>query len=97
VRAISFSEGADKLITIQYGDSDFKIIEEFWYDFRPDGRGGMVTTAFMPNLVPDTPSNRAVVQEIADNRAAKKAQMDKYDNEMYQIRNKLVKVTGKVV
>lgn len=91
MRAIWFEENSSKLIDIRLGESNFKVIDDFWFDWKPDG--GEKTTAFCPNLVPDTENNRAVIQEIKKNRADKKKIVDEFDKQMYQIRNKLSKWT----
>lgn len=87
MRAIQFEQGADKVITVRYGESAFKKTDDFWFDFKPDG--GEKTTSFCPNLVPDTEDNRAAVDELIANSIAKKAADDEFDRKMYQILNKL--------
>ena len=87
VRAIEFQLDATKLLVIRYGESQFKKIDEFWYDFTPDG--GEKTTAFSPSLVKDTPKNRELVQRIQANYAELKKITDDYSKQEYAIRNQL--------
>jgi len=87
MRAIRFEANSLKVIEVTYGESAFKKIDEFWLDFTPDG--GEKTTAFAASLVKDTPMNRTTVQALVDNSLAAKEMADKFDKNMYQIRNRL--------
>jgi len=86
MRVLCFDLGADKLLTIRFGESSRKPVDEFWTDFKPDG--GEKTTMFMANIRPDTEHNRLVADELKENYKAQKQANDEFDKKMYQIRNK---------
>lgn len=89
MRAIEFSLGATKLLDIRYGESQFKIIDEFWCDFKPDG--GEKTTSFLPCICKDTPENRELVGRIQDIYKQIKDYTDARERDILQIRNKIVR------
>lgn len=89
MKAIEFQLNVTKLLDIRFGDSEFKKVDDFWYDFRPEG--GDKTTTFCPNLIKDTPTNRELVQSLQRHYFKVKAANDAFDKEMYQIRNQFEK------
>lgn len=90
MRAIEFQLNASKLLDVRFGESEFKVRDEFWYDFRPDS-DGVKTTSFCPNLVKDTPNNREVIEALKRLYQEQKAANDAYDKQMYAIRNQFEK------
>lgn len=85
MRAIEFQLDLSKLIQVRFGESSFKKIDEFWTDFKPDGSER--TTTFIPNIIKDTPVNREVVEQIRDGYEKVKTYTDKWDKQMYALRN----------
>jgi hypothetical protein len=90
MRAIEWTLNVQKLIDIRYGESEFKVIQEFWYEWSPDG--GEKTTAFKPNLVPDTPTNRQIIDTIANDYIERKRINDEFDKNLYVKMNKLERI-----
>ncbi len=88
MRAIWFELNSSKIIDIRFGESQFKIRDDFWYDWLPDGSKER-TTAFCPNLVPDTPKNREIVEKIKSIYKEIKDFTDAKEKEMYQVRMNL--------
>lgn len=89
MKAIEFQLDASKIIQFRFGESSLKPIDEFWTDFKP--QGGEKTTAFIPNIIKDTPKNRELVEQIRDGYEALKAYSDKWDKQMYSLRNQFDK------
>jgi hypothetical protein len=89
MRAIEFQLGATKLLDIRYGESNFKTVDEFWIDFKPDG--GEKTTAFKPCVVKDTEHNRAVVEKIREEYAELKEWTDSKERNVLRLRHQLEK------
>jgi hypothetical protein len=89
MRAIEFQLGATKLLDIRYGESQFKTIDEFWTDFKPDG--GEKTTSFKPCIVKDTEHNRAIVEAIKRVYQELKQITDEKERQVLRLRNTLEK------
>lgn len=89
MRAIEFQLNVTKELDIRFGESQFKTIDEFWTDFKPDG--GEKTTAFKPCIVKDTEHNRAVVEKIREEYAELKAWTDSKERNIIRLRNTLEK------
>ena len=89
MRAIEFQLSSTKLIEVRFGESQFKLRDEFWYDFTPDG--GEKTTSFCPNLVKDTPTNRELVERIKYIYRQIKDYTDAREKDMWSLRHKLEK------
>ncbi len=85
MRAIEFQLDSSKLIAVRYGESQFKKIDDFWYDFTPDG--GEKTTAFAPCLVKDTPNNREIITVIQLLYEEHKKASDELSKKEYKLRN----------
>jgi len=90
MRAIEINLNISRLIDIRYGESQFKRIDEFWFDFKPDGSKER-TSAFAPNLFRDTEHNRAIIQKIADTYTDLKKITDSYEKNVSQLRNQIEK------
>jgi hypothetical protein len=89
MRAIAFDLGVDKLLTIRYGESQFKTINGFWTDFTP--LGGEKTTIFKSNIVKWSEKNDQLVQAIKENYAEAKRVAGEFDKKMFQLRNQFEK------
>ena len=89
MRAIEFQLGATKLLDIRYGESQFKTIDEFWVDFKPDG--GEKTTAFLPSVCKDTEHNRAVIERIKEEYTELKQWTDSKEKNVIRLRHSLEK------
>lgn len=89
MRAIEFTLGATKLLEVRFGESQFKTIDDFWIDFKPDG--GEKTTAFKPCVCKDTERNRAVVQNIKKHYEDLKRHTDEVEKLIMGLRNTLDK------
>lgn len=85
MEAIEFTLNSSKLLDVRFGTSEFKKIDEFWYDFKP--HGGEKTTSFCPNLIKRTPRNEELVECLKRHYEKVKAANDAFDKEMYQLRN----------
>lgn len=85
MEAIEFTLGATKLLEVRYGTSEFKKVDDFWYDFKP--HGGEKTTAFCPNLIKRTPRNEELVECLRRHYENVKRTNDVFDQEMYKLRN----------
>lgn len=89
MRVLCFDLGVDKLLTIRFGESSMKPIDDFWTDFKPDG--GEKTTMFAANIRKDTPHNRQIASELQENYRLQKELNDEFDKNMYRIRNRFEK------
>lgn len=89
MRAIEFQLGATKLLDVRYGESQFKVIDNFWIDFKPDG--GEKTTTFLPSLCKDTEKNRMLVTMIQQEYAELKQITDSKEKNVIQLRHQLEK------
>jgi hypothetical protein len=89
MRAIEFQLGATKLLDIRYGESNFKVIDEFWIDFKPDS--GEKTTAFVPCVCKDTEKNRIVVKQIQEIYQELKRITDEKEKQVITLRHQLEK------
>jgi hypothetical protein len=84
MKAIQFSKEADQIIHLRFGESQFKKVDDFWFDFTIDG---VKTTSFAANLVPDTPENRMALDEIIENSRKQKAANDEFEKNFYRLLN----------
>lgn len=90
MRAIEFQLNVTKELDIRFGESQFKTIDDFWTDFKPDG-AEKTTTAFKPHVVKDTEHNRAVIERIRQEYAELKAWTDSKERNVLRLRNTLEK------
>jgi len=89
LKAIAFDLDITKLLTVRFGESSFKKVDEFWTDFTP--QGGEKTTIFLPNIVKHTVKNEQLVLAIQENYRDAKEAADAYDKKMYELRNQFEK------
>lgn len=87
MKAIEFQLDVTKLLQVRFGESSFKLIDEFWTDFKPDG--GEKTTSFIPCVVPDTEGNRNLIVAISQVYIDKKKADDDYERLVLKLRNQL--------
>lgn len=67
-------------VSIKYGKSDFKLVDDLWTKF--DGQ-----LQFAANVLKDTPKNREIVRKIQENFQALYELNDKTIREMYHLLN----------
>jgi len=87
MRAIEFQLGTLKTLEVRFGESQFKNVDDFWTDFKPDG--GEKTTAFRASVVKDTEHNRMIVEKIKNEYAELKSITDSKERNVIGLRNHL--------
>lgn len=89
MRAIELNITITKLLEVRFGESDFKTVDEFWTDFKPDG--GEKSTNIKANVIKDTEGNRNLVIALEQMYKEQKAATDAFEQKVIRLRNQFKK------
>jgi hypothetical protein len=89
MKAIHWNKNIIGLIELREGESNFKTINEFYTDFKVNGKN--VGPIMKPCIVLDTPNNRELLAAIQKEHKELKDIQDLVEKNVYKYLNKMEK------